>query len=57
MWKFYNNSDIEEINISKKLVKITDILGREVNNNDEHQVLLYIYDDGSIIKKYLLEKK
>ena len=55
---FYDNSDIEDdMNISKKLIKVTDILGREIDGSNKKQVLLYIYDDGSINKKYFLEKK
>ena len=47
-------SSIEEINNTKKLNKITDILGRETN--EEHNTpLLYIYDDGTVEKKILIE--
>ena len=33
-----------------KLIKVTDILGREVVNKDllEHKVLIYIYDNGTV---------
>ena len=36
--------------IEKKLIKITDLLGREVSNNNllEHKVLIYIYDNGTV---------
>ena len=37
---------------TKKLIKITDALGREVNINNNQTVLIYIYDDGSIEKVF-----
>ena len=39
----------------KQLIKITDILGRDVNIDSKKTTLLYIYDDGSIEKKYILK--
>ena len=55
---FYDNTYLDESNSnSKKLVKITDILGREVKQSNKNQVLLYMYDDGSLKKKYILNKK
>ena len=39
---------------TKKLVKIVDVLGRE-NQGDKNMVLFYIYDDGTIEKKFILE--
>ena len=44
-----NGSDITS---PKQLVKITDVLGREVNGDQKDVMLLYIYDDGSIERKY-----
>ena len=38
----------------KTLEKITDLLGREVSEIAP-QILLYIYDDGSIEKKFVVE--
>ena len=38
----------------KELIKITDVLGREVKK-DIKGSLLYIYDDGSMEKKYILK--
>jgi len=38
----------------KKIEKITDVLGREVSGTS-HQILLYIYDDGSVEKKFVVE--
>ena len=44
---------VEEINNTqeKELVKIIDILGREVTENTEG-ILFYIYEDGTVEKKY-----
>ena len=39
----------------KQLVKITDVLGREVNGDEKDVMLLYIYDDGSIERVYTKE--
>ena len=39
----------------KQLIKIIDVLGRDVNADSKQSTLLYIYDDGSIEKKYILE--
>ena len=36
----------------KELVKICDVLGREVSEKAENAVLFYIYNDGSVEKKY-----
>ena len=45
-----NGSDITS---PKQLVKITDVLGREVNGDQKDVMLLYIYDDGSIERLYI----
>ena len=48
-------SSIHDINHnSRKLTKITDILGRE-SIKKENTFLLYIYDDGTIEKKIIIE--
>jgi len=39
----------------KQLIKITDILGRDINMDSKQSTLLYIYDDGSIERKYILQ--
>tara|TARA_Y100001968_G_scaffold324325_1_gene363438 strand:+ start:608 stop:1321 length:714 start_codon:yes stop_codon:yes gene_type:complete len=44
---------LEEMNSVKLLVKTIDILGRETTNNQGFQ--LYIYNDGSVEKKYLIK--
>ena len=38
---------------NKKLIMITDILGRPVSNIKENTLLFYIYDDGSVNKKII----
>ena len=56
---FNYNFDCNSININKfsvkpkKLITKIDILGKENNNNEGFQ--LYIYDDGSVEKKYVIE--
>ena len=56
---FSDNNDLVssqiEYNNQKKLIKITDLLGRDVHVDATHSVLLYIYDDGSIKKQYILK--
>ena len=49
-----SSTDLDNINaIENKLIKVTDLLGREVNKNDllEHKVLIFIYDDGTVKRK------
>ena len=48
-----NVSSISEINKKKKLVKITDILGREAK--EKNQLLFYIYDDATVEKRITIE--
>jgi len=43
-------TDIEEQSINKELIKITDLLGRKTK-----QPLFYIYDDGTVEKKIIIE--
>ena len=48
---------IEEIGLSdKKLVKVVDLLGREtlINSN---QTLFFIYEDGTIEKRYIIDRQ
>ena len=40
--------------LDKKIVKITDILGRETNYK-KNKILFYNYDNGSIEKKYFIK--
>ena len=56
-YEFFEYSTISGFNDialnNKKLILITDFLGRKVldNRNISHQPLLYIYDDGTVEKK------
>ena len=46
---------VEEWINNKKIIKIIDILGRELDGANQDVILLYIYDDGSIEKKYVIK--
>ena len=53
---FSNNcspNSVEEHSINKQLLKVTDLLGRELKQTN--QTLFYIYDDGTVEKKIILE--
>ena len=56
---FSNNNDLIssqfEYKDDRQLVKITDVLGRDVNADSKQSTLLYIYDDGSIEKVFTIE--
>ena len=52
---FTNNSVIDENYSHKTLIKVVDVLGREINKDNKDALLLYIYDDGSVEKKYVVE--
>ena len=47
------NTAIKEHTIKKELLKVTDLLGKETNV--KNQPLFYIYDDGTVEKKIILE--
>ena len=51
-----SNTDNLNFNTSK-LVKIIDVLGREVHINEvaNKSALFYIYQDGTVVKKLFLE--
>ena len=44
---------IKEHTTNKELLKVTDLLGRE--NKQTNQPLLYIYDDGTVEKRMVIE--
>ena len=52
---FTNNSLIDENYSHKTLIKVVDVLGREIDKENKDALLLYIYDDGSVEKKYVIE--
>ena len=52
-----SNSSIDEINhIQKSLIKVVNVLGQQVDKNHRfNNTLFYIYDDGSVEKKFVIE--
>ena len=53
---FSNNcspNSVEEHSINKQLLKVTDLLGRETKQTN--QPLFYIYDDGTVEKRIVIE--
>lgn len=44
---------IDEFNSLKKLIKVVDVLGRDIDKENKDALLLYIYNDGSVEKKYI----
>ena len=57
-WNYFSNNcsgttAIQEGSINKKILKITDLLARETKQTN--QPLLYIYSDGTIEKKIIIE--
>ena len=57
-WHYFSNNcnplAIEEYSSKKELLKITDLLGREIKGA-KNQLLFYIYDDGIVEKKLVIE--
>ena len=64
VWKFFSKYDVnglvgtntfieDKTIIEKLLLKVTDILGRETNQTN--QPLFYIYDDGTVEKRIIIE--
>jgi len=47
-------TSISEINTNSELIKVIDILGREVKGK-KNELLFYIYDDGTVEKKIVIE--
>ena len=45
----------ENLNVDKKVLKIIDLLGREINLSKTNNTLIYIYDDGSVEKKIIIK--
>ena len=56
---FSNNcppTSIQEQTTNKELLKVTDLLGRETKEtNQTNQPLLYLYDDGTVDKRIVIE--
>tara|TARA_Y100000994_G_scaffold79710_1_gene65733 strand:- start:640 stop:2379 length:1740 start_codon:yes stop_codon:yes gene_type:complete len=51
----FDNISISEIDDSKNLMIIIDLLGRQMSTHITHGTFLYIYDDGSIEKKHIVK--
>ena len=47
-------TSILEFNSERKLLKITDLLGKETKRN-RNELLFYLYDDGTVEKRIILE--
>jgi len=47
-------TSILEFNSKRKLLKITDLLGKETKGN-RNELLFYLYDDGTVEKRIILE--
>ena len=46
---------LDDSGIRKQIIAVFDILGREISLNSESKIVLYIYDDGSVEKKYIVK--
>jgi len=49
-----NTSSVSEINTNRKLIRVTDLLGKKIQN-ETNQPLFYIYDDGTVEKRIVIE--
>jgi hypothetical protein len=58
LWaKMGSATSIGEIDLfDKKLIKVVDVLGRETSINSD-QTLFFIYEDGTIEKRYIIDRK
>jgi len=55
--KMASLTSIGEIgSLDKKLIKVVDVLGRETSINS-NQNLFFIYEDGTIEKRYIMDRK
>ena len=50
-----NSTSTDNVQSSKKVINIVDVVGRNVKSS-LNTPLLYIYDDGSVEKKFIIEK-
>ena len=44
-----------EMESSKTIIRMVDLLGKETKQKKSNQLFLYLYDDGSVDKKIILE--
>lgn len=49
-----NTTDINEVYSQKKLIKVIDVLGREISEKT-NMSLFYLYDDGSVEKRIIIQ--
>ena len=55
-WTILSQSSLpKRITTERKLITVTDILGRPIKNN-KNQVVIYIYSDGTVEKKFKYDK-
>jgi hypothetical protein len=50
-----NASSISEINTNRKLIRITDLLGRRIQKGTKNQLFFYLFDDGTVEKRMTIE--
>ena len=50
----FSITDIKDLSNNKELLKVTDLLGRETKGTN-NEVLFYIYDDGTVEKRIVIE--
>jgi len=50
----HSTTFVEEHTTNKKLLKVTDLLGRETKGT-KNEVLFYIYNDGTVEKRIVIE--
>ena len=50
-----DTNDLEELSQFNKVIKVVDILGREIRNDIGFK--LEIYNDGTVEKKYIIKKR
>ena len=46
---------VDENDSRKSLIKVVDVLGREISSNLDKLTLIYIYNDGSVEKKCIVD--
>jgi dienelactone hydrolase len=52
--QFCNNTGIDEKSFDKELIRVIDILGRKTNER-KNETIFYIYDDGTVEKRLIIE--
>ena len=48
-------TEIQEVNADKKLFKIINILGKHSGKDNSNELLFFIYDDGTVEKRIVIE--